>query len=342
MSDVTVIIPTFNCERFLPITLRSLTAQTHSNWRAIVVDDGSIDGTAKLATAIDSRIELLRQDHQGVSSARNAGTLQAKTDYLLYLDADDLLYPDALSRLVQRLVQTRNAVAAVGTFDKILPDGSSYPGQGDSTRVRFPEGNVLESILRQNFLANGGHVLVRTADARRTGGFDTGLRLSEDWEFWCRLALQGSFTFLAGEPVMSLRVHPTSTSGMLSRDWTNHLPALERVKNNRDLTARFSASKWKRLEKVIIASHKWEAGRVNFSYQDFQIARRLMIDALLKAPTLKRLALLILAQVSQLLDRSLVSRLRFVRDDEKASYQPKSISKRLSVESAQTLGGRDG
>ena len=99
-------------------------------------------------------------------------------------------------------------------FRKVLADGSPYPGEKPLGRVAYPSGDILEAMLQNNFLANGGHVLVRTEAARHVGGFDERLRLSEDWEFWCRLALEGPFAYIGAEPeCLYLRVAPASASG---------------------------------------------------------------------------------------------------------------------------------
>lgn len=319
MINITIIVPAHNAELYISQTLRSVVRQTYPGWNLVVVDDGSTDKTAMLARSVVPQATVLNGAKGGVSKARNTGLLYSDTEYVLFLDADDVLEPDALEQLRSGFDTCADAVASFGSFVKMLPDGSPYPGQTDPGFARYPTGDVLRPMLKQNFLANGGHVLVRAEAARRIGGFDPSLRLSEDWEFWCRLALQGSFVFIAGPPVMSLRVHTSSSSGALSREWTNHLPALEKVKNNAALRARFSHTEWARLEKSITASHMWEAGRVNFTYEQFSLARSLMIGSLYLAPNPKRIALFIIAQFSHLLHHSFVSRLRFVSDDNRRS-----------------------
>lgn len=319
MPSITIVVPAHNAELYISQTLRSVVEQTHPGWNLVVVDDGSTDRTAALARSVAPQATVLNGAREGVSRARNIGLSFSDTEYVLFLDADDVLEPDALDRLQSGFSTCYNAVASFGRFTKILPDGSAYPGQTDAGSARYPNGDVLRPMLKQNFLANGGHVLVRTEVARRVGGFDPSLRLSEDWEFWCRLAAQGPFVFISGAPVMSLRVHTSSSSGALSREWANHLPALERVKNNPALRARFSHTEWTSLERSITASHMWEAGRVNFTYEQFLLARRLMLGSLYLAPNPKRVALFMMAQLSQLVHRSLVSRLRFVSDDDQES-----------------------
>jgi GT2 family glycosyltransferase len=244
-------------------------------------------------------------------------------DYVMFLDGDDRLHPTAIERLVAGLAASPDAAAAFGTFLKILPGGGVYPGQKPLARHRYPDGDVLVAMLHGNFLANGGHVLIRRAAAEAIGGFDTRLRLSEDWEYWCRLAAHGPFRFVGQQPeIFYLRVRPGSSSGGLSVDWANHLPCLDAIAGNPHIRSRFSPHAWQRLCDAMRASQMWEAGRVNFTMRRFGAARRLMIGALRLRPDLRRLVLFAVAQVAQLVGRSPVSRLRFRDQDVAADHAP--------------------
>lgn len=254
----------------------------------------------------------MQQENGGVSAARNHGLELARGRHVMFLDGDDLLHPRALERLGAALAERPAAVAAFGTFLKILPSGAPYPGQKPLARHRYPDGDVLPALLRGNFFANGGHVLLRTEVARRIGGFDPAIRLSEDWEFWCRLAAEGPFAFIGAEPeVFSLRVRPGSSSGGLSVDWANHEPCLAAITRNPAIRGRFSAPAWRRIERAMRASSLWECGRVNFTMRRFAVARRLMLAALRLEPTPKRVAMFAAAAVQRRTDRALLSRLRF-------------------------------
>jgi glycosyltransferase involved in cell wall biosynthesis len=320
VTDVSVVIPAYNVAGFIELCLASVQAQSMEAWECIVVDDGSQDGTPERIQAVsDQRIRLIRQSNQGVSAARNAGLAAAQGRYVMFLDGDDLLHPTALERLLGALEGHRGAVAAFGTFIKLLANGAPYPQQKPLSQHRYPSGDVLSRMLEENFLANGGHVLVRTAVAQQVGGFDVRLRLSEDWEFWCRLAAAGEFLFIGTMPeVFYLRVHGGSSSGLLACDWENHRRSVDTVLNNPELQKRFEADAWAGLRRRVTASHLWEAGRVNFSNRRFAAARRLMFQSLRMHPRRKRLALFAIAQLSQAANRSLVSRLRFRDDDERA------------------------
>ncbi len=282
------------------------------------MNDGSTDDTARrLADMEDARLRIITQPNAGVSAARNRGLAEVDTPYVMFLDGDDVLHPDALLRLRQGLLRADEAVVAFGSLRKILANGEPYPGERSLDVAAYPTGDVLAAMVRENFLANGGHALIRTSAARRAGGFDTTLRLSEDWEFWCRLAVLGPFEYIGAKPeVFYLRVTVGSSSGGLAADWNNHLPALNAVLNNPDIVGRFGPSAWRKLARKVRASHRWEAGRVNFTCRQFATARRLMLRSLVEDFRLKRFVLFALAQVSEATGRSLVSRLRFRSDDD--------------------------
>ena len=312
-ATVTVVIPMYNIETHIDACLGSVLAQSQMDWRCILVDDGSSDRSCERAMAYaDARLEVVRQENRGVSAARNVGLARTRTPFVMFLDADDFLHPTALARLTSSLAQTPSAAAAFGSFRKVLADGSPYPGEKPLGRVVYPSGEILEAMLQNNFLANGGHVLVRTEAARRVGGFDERLRLSEDWEFWCRLALEGPFAYIGAEPeCLYLRVAPTSASGGMARNWDAHQPALQAVLGNPNIQARFTPRNWRRRTKEVGAVHLWEAARVNFTLRQFSQARRMMLAVLLSRPTAKRLVQFILSEISRLANRPLLSRYRF-------------------------------
>ena len=112
---VAVVIPAYNAERYVSDCLGSLQAQTHGDWIAYVMDDGSRDGTAAMIAAIaahDSRIRLWRQENRGLVSTMN--TLLDKIEdeeALAFLDIDDFIHPQMLERLVSALERNRSDVA---------------------------------------------------------------------------------------------------------------------------------------------------------------------------------------------------------------------------------------
>ncbi|HYO82165.1 MAG TPA: glycosyltransferase family 2 protein, partial [Bryobacteraceae bacterium] len=108
MASVSVIIPARNSEATLARTLDSLRAQSIEHWEAIVVNDGSSDGTPAIAREYaerDGRIRVITGAGKGVSAARNCGIAAARCDWLVFLDADDELRPDYLLEMCAGLEQ---------------------------------------------------------------------------------------------------------------------------------------------------------------------------------------------------------------------------------------------
>ena len=106
---VGVVIPAWGVERYLDECVRSLVAQRHRRWEAVIVDDGSTDRTGDLAdawAARDHRISVVHQANAGLGAARNAGLAHVRGDYLAFLDSDDLLQPTAFADLVGSLEES--------------------------------------------------------------------------------------------------------------------------------------------------------------------------------------------------------------------------------------------
>lgn len=100
---VSVVVPVYRVERFLPACMESLLGQTYENLEILLIDDGSPDGCPALCddyAAQDGRVRAVHQQNGGLSRARNAGLALAGGDYVYFLDSDDMLRPDALERLV--------------------------------------------------------------------------------------------------------------------------------------------------------------------------------------------------------------------------------------------------
>jgi hypothetical protein len=177
-------------------------------------------------------------------------------------------------------------------------------------------GDLLEALMRWEIFLQVGCTLMRVESARQVGGFNETLRLSEDWEFWCRLAACGEFQFIGAVPEASyIRLRSWSASRQLSPSWDNHLPTIQAVISNPVLAAKFGDARWRRLTRELLASQLWEAGRMNFIARRYAEARRLMLRSFAEAITPKRIALFLVAQASQLLGVSLVPRLRFLDED---------------------------
>ena len=123
---ISIIIPIYNVEKYLPDCLNSILSQTFTDWEVICVNDGSPDKCGKILTEYarkDQRIKVITQKNLGVSSARNNGLKRAKGDYFCFLDADDALHPDFLKVMLDGIEKYN--VPVIGCNFKIFTDSYS-------------------------------------------------------------------------------------------------------------------------------------------------------------------------------------------------------------------------
>ena len=155
-------------------------------------------------------------------------------DAALFLDADDWLAPDALSRLAAALDASPDSVAAAA------PMHSSIRARSAPRRPA----TSCAGLLVRNLFANGGHLLLRAEAVRRAGGFLPGIAYGEDWEFWIRIALQGPFAATRGRaPVLFVRQHPGGACRRLGFDAAAFAPCMDAIFGNPALVARFGPAR---------------------------------------------------------------------------------------------------
>lgn len=121
MPLVSIVVPVYNVEAYVGKCLRSLQAQTLKDWEAIVVDDGSTDGSSAICRELcagDSRFKYIRKDNGGLSSARNAALEVAQGDYIGFVDSDDWVEPDMFEKLHKAAVDTEADVVISGWVEE--------------------------------------------------------------------------------------------------------------------------------------------------------------------------------------------------------------------------------
>ena len=113
---VSIIIPVYNVEKYLEVCLDSVVGQTYRNLEIILVNDGSMDGSPDICRAYalrDRRITVIDEENKGLSGARNAGLEMAHGLYTLFLDSDDWIEPELVSRSV-RVMEEKHADLVAG------------------------------------------------------------------------------------------------------------------------------------------------------------------------------------------------------------------------------------
>lgn len=185
---ISVVIPLYNKQYSIGATIESVLAQTYSDFEMIVVDDGSTDNSFDVASRFDDpRVRLIRKQNGGVSSARNVGVQNAMSQYVAFLDGDDLWEPGFLAEISKMLIDFPEA----GIY------GTSYcylkHGLKERAEKNLPEG--FYGIL-DNSSWNHGHAFCSTAVCCRksaideTGLFDERIAYGEDLDAWWRVMLK--------------------------------------------------------------------------------------------------------------------------------------------------------
>jgi hypothetical protein len=195
----------------------------------VIVDDGSTDNTAEIATTFarrDNRIRLIRQTHGGVSNARNTGVAGSTAPVLALLDSDDLWFPTYLERQLRILhsgpkadVVSANALNLGGPFDG-MPLRRVLPGVHPVTLrslIEVEDSVCILSIFRRDV-------------CDRIGPFDTMLTSSEDYDFWLRAALAGFVIVFNSFPLGLYRRHRQSASADYGRMLSSIVKVLRKTK----------------------------------------------------------------------------------------------------------------
>ncbi len=180
---VSVIIPCYRQARWLPEAIDSALGQAYPAVEVLVVNDGSDDDTEAVARAYGDRIRCIGRPNGGVSAARNTGITHARGAYLKFLDADDYLHPEQISRQVELASGRDDVVSFTGV--RLFRDG--HP---DEHLDHVPAAAALLPDLFKDL--DWGGILAYLFPARlvrEVGGFAEGIHHAEDWDFFCRVGL---------------------------------------------------------------------------------------------------------------------------------------------------------
>lgn len=206
-SPVSVVIPAYQAEKYLPAALESVLAQTEPPLEVIVVDDGSTDRTAEVVRGFGPRgVKLLSQPHCGAAAARNRGVDAATGEWLAFLDADDLWPADRLARQLELLAADPAADGAFGLMRQFVSPDLSLEQQA---QVACP-------LTFQPAISSGA-MLIRAAAFRRVGAFDPRWAVGEFID-WHARAVDAGLRFLVPQFLALERRLHTSNSGRRESD----------------------------------------------------------------------------------------------------------------------------
>jgi len=190
MPFFSIIIPCYNQAHYLSDCLDALINQSFKDWEAIVVNDGSTDNTSELTNTYllqDNRIKLIEQNNQGLSAARNSGVKNAIGERLIFLDADDFFYDNALEVI--------SNAAKVSDDKTLIQYGYAYLTENKETVLRKVLPVQKKQLIPDIFYGVPGpcHTIAISKNlAEQCGPFDITLKSLEDWDFWIRAVKCGA------------------------------------------------------------------------------------------------------------------------------------------------------
>ncbi len=241
---VSIVVPTFNRAKWLPISIGSVIAQSYSNWELIVWDDGSIDDTKDVVYSFnDRRIHYFEDINHGVSYARNHAIEKSKGEFIAFLDSDDQWVPDKLSRQIDVLERYPHIACLFGNYiNKDLVTGRTGDGfthfkSGmDNLTTKILEKSVFQiiegmpessSIPFFSLFIQLSSVIIRRHALIRVGPFNENLKNCEDSEYFWRMGLKDiTFAFI-DEKLMNRNKPPESLSSQSVENRQNYIVALD-------------------------------------------------------------------------------------------------------------------
>ncbi|MEP1422963.1 MAG: glycosyltransferase [Erythrobacter sp.] len=217
---VSVVIPAYNSAAFIESTIESARNLHHDNIELIVVDDGSPDNTAQIVGAMED-VRLIVQANAGDSAARNTGLQSATGDYILFLDHDDLLLPEAFSHHLGAMQDERS-------FDMVF--GSNYLINSNGEAIG--ENNLAPRIFSSRDVILGttpsfSQCLYRRSALERIGGFRPEAGMAADHDLNIRLLGKAGRGFVHGGFVMKYRLHEGQQTKSPAKLFGVHMQALE-------------------------------------------------------------------------------------------------------------------
>lgn len=201
MEKVSIIIPFYNCE-FVDQAIESALNQTYPHIEIIVVNDGSTKFTEKIEP-YKEKIKRIEKANGGTATALNAGIRNSTGDYIAWLSADDLFYPNKTADQLE-FMKNHNASISYGGFDLINGEGKvttkSMLGAIFPDRLSFLKGMKTQCPI------NGCTILVKKEVFDRCGLFDETLPYAHDYDMWFRMVQHYDFYFY-NKPLVQYRIH---------------------------------------------------------------------------------------------------------------------------------------
>lgn len=198
---VSIIMPTYNRAHVIARAIKSVMKQTYQNWELLIIDDGSVDDTEQVVTAIhDSRICYVKlSENRGACHARNRGLDRAKGAYIAFLDSDNVWLKNYLEERIKVLESSSAKVGGVfGRFvlnrgrDKLIIPSEDF---NEHTANAPANKKLIRQMLRDNVI-DTNTIVLKKACVDKVNGFDERLRRLQDWEYFFRIIYYSGYRII--------------------------------------------------------------------------------------------------------------------------------------------------
>ncbi|WP_223920853.1 glycosyltransferase [Geobacter sp. AOG2] len=186
-----ILVPTYNQAQYLPAALDSLHAQTYPSWEAVIVNDGSSDGTPRVMETYagrDARFRPVHKANGGVATALNEGLRHARGEWICWLSSDDLFEPDALAAFFEAIRLHPDARFFHSEFSEMDDLSGIRTPSAPDRRLHLPdEATQVIAFFRANYV-HGISIAVHRSVFEEVGAFNPDLRNAQDVDMWLRIS----------------------------------------------------------------------------------------------------------------------------------------------------------
>src|SRR4030067_2379517 len=209
-TDLSVVLITYNHERFIAEAIESILSQTYKDFEFIIVNDGSTDRTKEIIDGFtDERITTIHQENQGPSVAGNNGILRAKGKYIAYVSGDDVCYPNRLERQIEYCKRLKGHI--IFSMCDFIGDDSKIFEPPDQIKNVFKFNNKTRTEILNYLFNRGNYIVAPSLFGERKAFVDAGLfnplyLQLQDYDLWIKLLLKKYEFYIVQEKLIKYRV----------------------------------------------------------------------------------------------------------------------------------------
>lgn len=207
MKKVSIVLPTYNGEKFITSSIESVINQTYKNWELIIVDDGSSDNTHVIINQFaesDPRIKIITNSiNQNLPNSLNIGFKHAEGEYYTWTSDDNMFEPTAIEVMVNLLNENNNIDLVSLNFNYIDEDNNFV-----KTFIKKPQKRMVSDLVSRCNV--GACFLYKKEIAEIVGSYNSEMFCAEDYDYWCRIALNGNILYRDDLNLYSYRINSNS------------------------------------------------------------------------------------------------------------------------------------